>query len=164
MFLVSFFTSWQCRPRFGLAWSGSELSRFPLYTPIYATLTYLRTKFKGEKPLFCVRIITVLLLLPLLLRLLLLLLLLILLLLLLLFLLLLLLPLLLLLLILLLLLLLFLFLWLLLLLLLNVQDKTVFSTMTLKLQCRSYWSQTSNTLAGATYVWIRSRSCGLAKV
>ena len=140
MFLVSFFTSWQCRPRFGLAWSGSELSRFPLYTPIYATLTYLRTKFKGEKPLFCVRIITVLLLLPLLLRLLLLLLLLILLLLLLLFLLLLLLPLLLLLLILLLLLLLFLFLLLLLLLLLllNVQDKPVFSTMTLKLQCRSY--------------------------
>ena len=144
MFLVSFFTSWQCRPRFGLAWSGSELSRFPLYTPIYATLTYLRTKFKGEKPLFCVRIITVLLLLPLLLLLLLLL------------------PLLLL--ILLLLLLLFLFLWLLLLLLLNVQDKTVFSTMTLKLQCRSYWSQTSNTLTGATYAWVRGRSCGLAKI
>ena len=144
MFLVSFFTSWQCRPRFGLAWSGSELSRFALYTQIYATLTYLRTKFKGEKPLFCVRIITVLLLLPLLLLLLLLL------------------PLLLL--ILLLLLLLFLFLWLLLLLLLNVQDKTVFSTMTLKLQCRSYWSQTSNTLTGATYAWVRVRSCGWANI
>ena len=51
MFLVSFFTSWQCRPRFGLAWSGSELSLFALYTQIYATLTYLRTKFKGKKPL-----------------------------------------------------------------------------------------------------------------
>jgi hypothetical protein len=33
----------------------------------------------------------------------------------------------------------------------HAQDKTVFSTMTLKLECRDYWSQTSNTPASATF-------------